>query len=134
MDGGCVSFHAWGEPQWTWSEDGQSAEALFTCMTDGATTTLSGQAVGQETTPATCTESGITTYTVTVQLEGTDYSTSRDVADIEPLGHSFTDYVYNNDATFEANGNIRNIICINQVVFVYISLAHITFKITITKS
>lgn len=48
------------------------------------------------TTPATCTEDGVKTYTCEC---GDTYTEA-----IPATGHSFTNYVYNNDASYEANG------------------------------
>ncbi|MBR5113500.1 MAG: hypothetical protein IK097_08780 [Clostridia bacterium] len=48
-------------------------------------------------TPPTCTEKGYTTHTCHC---GDSYKDSYK----DPLGHSFTNYIYNNDATTEADG------------------------------
>ena len=85
-----VHVHAWGEPAWSWPEDGKTCTVTFTCE---------GDATHQETpevkvtsamkTPATCTEAGVTTYTATVEFDGKTYTSAKDVADIPAAGHEF---------------------------------------------
>ncbi len=53
---------------------------------------------GTETTPATCTTPGVKTYTCQTQSAHTK------TQEIPALGHLFETYVYNNDATTEADG------------------------------
>ena len=53
---------------------------------------------GKVTTPATCTKPGVRTYTC--QKDPAHTKTQ----DIPALGHQFETYVYNNDATYEADG------------------------------
>lgn len=82
--------HTYGEPEWSWSEDGKTCTVTFTCSNDEthkeiqeAKVTLAGQ------TPATCTEAGVTTYTATVEFNGQTYTDTKDVADIPATGHSY---------------------------------------------
>ena len=42
-------------------------------------------------TPATCTESGVTTYTATVEFNGQTYKDMKDVSDLAATGHSYGD-------------------------------------------
>ena len=42
-----------------------------------------------EKTPGTCTETGVTTYTATVEFNGQTYTDTKDVADIPATGHSY---------------------------------------------
>ena len=53
---------------------------------------------GKVTTPATCTTPGVRTYTC--QTDSAHTKTE----EIPALGHQFETYVYNNDATYEADG------------------------------
>lgn len=53
---------------------------------------------GKVTTPATCTKPGVRTYTC--QTDSAHTKTQ----EIPALGHQFETYVYNNDATYEADG------------------------------
>lgn len=85
-----VHVHAWGEPAWSWSEDGKTCTVTFTCE---------GDATHQETpevkvtsavkTPATCTEAGVTAYTATVEFGGKTYTDTKDIADIPATGHDY---------------------------------------------
>lgn len=85
-----VHVHAWGEPVWSWSEDGKTATATFTCKNDGSHQATEDAAVTSAVkTPATCTEAGVTTYTATVEFDGKTYTSTKDVADIPATGHEF---------------------------------------------
>ena len=53
---------------------------------------------GKVTTPATCTKPGVRTYTCQT------HSAHTKTQEIPALGHQFETYVYNNDATYEADG------------------------------
>ena len=82
------------------AEDGKTAVATIRCDRCNATTTEKVTCDAQVTTPATCTEKGTTTYTATC---GTASETTTR-QDVPALGHSFTNYVYNGDATCGGDG------------------------------
>ena len=82
------------------AEDGKTAVATIRCDRCGATTTENVICTAEVTTPATCTEKGTTTYTATC---GTASETTTR-QDVPALGHSFTNYVYNGDATCDGDG------------------------------
>ena len=82
------------------AEDGKTAVATIRCDRCGATTTENVICTAEVTTPATCTEKGTTTYTATC---GTASETTTR-QDVPALGHSFTNYVYNGDATCGGDG------------------------------
>ena len=82
------------------AEDGKTAVATIRCDRCGATTTETVTCTAEVTTPATCTEKGTTTYTATC---GTASETTTR-QDVPALGHSFTNYVYNGDATCDGDG------------------------------
>lgn len=82
------------------AEDGKTAVATIRCARCNATTTEKVTCDAQVTTPATCTEKGTTTYTATC---GTASETTTR-QDVPALGHSFTNYVYNGDATCGGDG------------------------------
>ena len=83
--------HDYGEPAWSWSEDGKEATATFTCKNDGSHQAAEDAAVTSAVkTPATCTEAGVTTYTATVEFDGKTYTDTKDVADIPAAGHKLT--------------------------------------------
>ena len=82
--------HDYGEPAWSWSEDGTKATVTFTCKNDGSHQATEDAAVASAVkTPATCTEAGVTTYTATVEFDGKTYTSTKDVADIPATGHEF---------------------------------------------
>ncbi|HJA29172.1 MAG TPA: Ig-like domain-containing protein [Candidatus Olsenella pullicola] len=83
--------HDYGEPAWSWSEDGAKATATFTCKNDGSHQATEDAAVTSAVkTPATCTEAGVTTYTATVEFNGKTYTSTKEVTDIPAAGHKLT--------------------------------------------
>ena len=89
--------HTYGAPVWSWSEDGKTATATFTCTREGCTAETTGhaQAVtatvsGKQKVAPTCTDKGTTTYTAKVTFETKDYTDTKDVQDIPALGHKLT--------------------------------------------
>ena len=82
------------------AEDGKTAVATIRCARCDETTTENVICTAEVTTPATCTEKGTTTYTATC---GTASETTTR-QDVPALGHSFTNYVYNGDATCDGDG------------------------------
>ncbi len=82
------------------AEDGKTAVATIRCARCDETTTENVICTAKVTTPATCTEKGTTTYTATC---GTASETTTR-QDVPALGHSFTNYVYNGDATCGSDG------------------------------
>lgn len=82
--------HTWGNPVWSWSEDGKTCTVTFTCQNDEAHKATPAVTVTSAVkTPATCTETGVTTYTATVEFNGQTYTDTKDVADIPATGHSY---------------------------------------------
>ena len=82
--------HQWGEPAWTWDEDGKTATATFTCKNDNSHTDIVTAAVTSTVkTDPTCTENGVTEYTATVEHDGTTYTATKNVADIPATGHDW---------------------------------------------
>lgn len=82
------------------AEDGKTAVATIRCDRCDVTTTENVICTAEVTTPATCTEKGTTTYTA---ICGTASETTTR-QDVPALGHSFTNYVYNGDATCGSDG------------------------------
>lgn len=89
--------HTYGAPVWSWSEDGKTATATFTCTREGCTAETTGHAQnvtatvsGKQKVAPTCTDKGTTTYTATVTFEGENYKATKDVQDIKALGHKLT--------------------------------------------
>ena len=82
--------HSYGEPVWNWSEDGKTCTVTFTCEKDEThKETPKVIVTSAEKTPGTCTETGVTTYTATVEFNGQTYTDTKDVADIPATGHSY---------------------------------------------
>ena len=80
--------HVWGEPEWNWSEDGASCKVTFTCQNNSEHKESPNVTVTSEVkTPATCTESGVTTYTATVDFNGSTYTDTKE-ASVPATGHS----------------------------------------------
>ena len=89
--------HTYGAPVWSWSEDGKTATATFTCTREGCTAETTGHAQnvtatvsGKQKDAPTCTDKGTTTYTAKVNFETKDYTDTKDVQDIKALGHTLT--------------------------------------------
>lgn len=82
--------HTWGNPAWNWSEDGKTCTVTFTCQNDETHKEAPAVTVTSAVkTSATCTETGVTTYTATVEFNGKTYTDTKDVADIPATGHSY---------------------------------------------
>ena len=82
--------HSYGEPVWSWSEDGKTCKVTFTCEKDeNHKETPVVKVTSAVKKPATCTETGVTTYTATVEFNGNTYTDTKDVADIPATGHSY---------------------------------------------
>ncbi|WP_302955233.1 hypothetical protein [Faecalitalea cylindroides] len=103
--------HAYGEPTWEWSKDGQSATATFICDNDESHQESKEasitSAVKEE---ATCTEDGITVYTATVEFNGQTYTDTKEIADLPATGHQLTK-VDGKVQTIEETGNITYWYC-----------------------
>lgn len=82
--------HTWGNPVWNWSDDGKTCTVTFTCQNDETHKETPAVTVTSAVkSSATCTETGVTTYTATVELNGKTYTDTKDVADIPATGHSY---------------------------------------------
>ena len=82
--------HSYGKPEWNWSEDGKTCTVTFICVNDETHKETPEVKVASEIkTPATCTETGVTTYTATVEFNGQTYTDTKDLTDIPATGHSY---------------------------------------------
>ena len=82
--------HSYGKPEWNWSEDGKTCTVTFTCEKDEThKETPVVKVTSAVKTPATCTETGVTTYTATVEFNSQTHTDTKDVADILATGHSY---------------------------------------------
>lgn len=81
--------HSYGQPVWSWADDGKNATVKLTCTREGCghsempTVTVSGDTL----TPATCTAKGTTRYTAAATLDGETYNDTKDVQDIPMADH-----------------------------------------------
>ena len=83
--------HSYGEPVWSWAEDGKTCKVTFTCEKDeNHKKTPEVKVTSAVKTPATCTEKGVTTYTATVEFNGKTYTDTKDLTDIPAIGHKMT--------------------------------------------
>ena len=79
--------HVWGEPEWNWSEDGKTCTVTFTCKNNPEhKETPQVSVTSAVKTPATCTESGVTTYTAAVEFNGQTYTDTKEVS-VPATGH-----------------------------------------------
>lgn len=106
--------HAYGKPKWNWNEDGKTVAVTFICQNDSShVETKTTEVTSAVKEPATCTQAGITTYTATVSFEGNVYTDTKDVADIEALGHDWEEkYTVDKEATCTEEGS-KSIHCKN---------------------
>ena len=82
--------HTWGNPVWSWSEDGKTCTVTFTCEKDeNHKESPKVDVTSAVKKPATCTETGVTTYTATVEFNGKTYTDTKDLTDIPATGHSY---------------------------------------------
>ncbi len=78
--------HTWGEPVYTWSEDGKTCTATRTCKNDlSHTETATGTITGEQTKAPTETEPGETTYTAAFE-ESWATAQTKVIADIPATG------------------------------------------------
>ncbi|MGK4255235.1 hypothetical protein AB0X44_01260 [Bifidobacterium pullorum] len=101
--------HQWGEPAWTWSEDGKTATATFTCAKCGETRTVDAAVTSAVTTDPTCTEDGVTEYTATATFNGTTYTATKNIT-IPATGHDWGEPAW----TWGEDGKTATFTCKND--------------------
>jgi len=79
--------HVYTFAKWNWAEDFSTAAAIFSCAQDGASKSYEAE-VTKEVKDATCTETGLITYTATVIVDGQTYTDVKEV-EIKALGHEY---------------------------------------------
>lgn len=93
-DEGSALGHAWGEPAWRWSDDGEEFVASFACARDAShTLELTAAPTSEVASEPTCIEPGTTRYYAEVELDGVTYAAEATAADIPARGHKFEDGV-----------------------------------------
>ena len=91
--------HHYGQPEWTWNGF-ETASATFKCRENDDTQTVGATVTSAVTTPETCTENGVRTYTATVTFEGETYTDQKTKA-IPATGHHYgqPEWTWNSDGT-----------------------------------
>ncbi len=80
--------HDWGEATYEWSADKTTCTATAVCKNDAThILTENGKITSEDTTPATCEEDGLRTYTATFENEC--FETQTTTAVIAALGHDW---------------------------------------------
>ncbi len=85
--------HSYGQPVWTWADDGKTAEVKIVCANDKTHVLTADASVEAGTISSTvaekptCTAMGTTTYNATVSLNGKAYTATKDVQDIPMEPH-----------------------------------------------
>ena len=105
-----TATHVWGDAVVIPATCQTKGTITYTCTECGAvkneiipeTNHQCGASVKENETYATCTEAG--KYEMVSYCEYCGIELSREAFDVAALGHSFTNYVYNNDATTECDG------------------------------
>ncbi len=107
---GTLHVHEWGEPTYTWSEDGKACTASRTCSGDPAhTQNVQATVTGEQTKAPTCIENGETTYTATFKPAWAKEQT-KTVADIDMIAHTL-EATPEKEATCTEAGNIAYWYC-----------------------
>lgn len=106
--------HSYGKPKWNWNGDGKTVAVTFICQNDSShVETKTAEVTSAVNKPATCTQAGITTYTATVSFEGNVYTDTKDVANMEALGHDWEEkYTVDKEATCTEEGS-KSVHCKN---------------------
>ncbi|MCD7844682.1 MAG: hypothetical protein LUG57_02275 [Oscillospiraceae bacterium] len=107
-DTGSATGHTWSVTGWTWAEGYSTATASFECDNCGETTTATASTADETitsaaTTAATCTATGIRTYTAIVTVDGAEYKGTAE-EEIPTTAHSWgePDWEWNDDNTATA--------------------------------
>ena len=93
--------HQWGNPDWAWSGDHQTATASFECQRAGCTevhqetaTVANGDIEIQHTDLPGHTTAGQDSYTATVSLDGTNYVSNPEPVAVPAAGHEWNESGY----------------------------------------
>lgn len=90
-----------------WSEDGKTCTAVAICSHDASHTfSENGVITSKVKVKPACLKMGTTTYSAGFNNKFF-FGQTKDVVDIPATGHSFTNYVYQNDATVNSDGTER---------------------------
>ncbi len=100
--------HDYGTPEYKWSEDLKTCTASKTCTACGDTVTEDATSTSEETTAATCTKEGVTTYTAKFTKEG--FTEQTKTAAIAKIAHTL-EKTEAKAATCTATGNNEYYTC-----------------------
>ena len=104
-------------PTWTWGEDHSSAEMSICYLGRPSLVETVKASVTSETTPASCTENGLTVYTATAQLAGKTFTDEKSVV-LPMTGHDpvfqSADWDVNEDEVFGAFFMYKCSVCENE--------------------
>ena len=92
-DENTATGHAWGSPDWQWTEDHTGATAIFTCENDSSHSERIPAEISSVGTGPTCIAGGEVVYTAEVSFEGTTYTDEKTVQG-SALGHDWGDATY----------------------------------------
>lgn len=97
--------HSYGEPEFVWSEDKSTCNAVFTCSREGCEAqNFEDCEIDSVITESTCTAAGHIEYTATVGFQGQDYEDVT-ISTLTRLEHIFTRYTYDEGtANYLRNG------------------------------
>ena len=94
---GSATGHAYGQPEWIWTDDHSSATATFVCEKGDDTQILTDyEPQTVEVSAATCTADRVIKYTAKVNLNETDYTAETESATVEgtATGHTWGEPVW----------------------------------------
>ena len=117
----------WEGGEWVWASDLSSATLSLTCTLGDTHVDTFDAAASRSETPASCTEDGALTHTVTVNVMG------RDIYDIKetPLPKTGHKYIYDS-VTWSADGEagVIKLVCENDPRHEYTDIASVSRSIT----
>ena len=115
---------AYGDPEWSWDDDGKNASAIFTATDDTTEKqTLTGEVSEKAKTPATCVAEGSVTYEAVVTVTEDDFITDSGETEftdtktvaipIDSEAHKWGEWIIDKEATEEEEGQ-RHRVCQND--------------------
>lgn len=125
--------HSYQVPSFNWTKT-NSCTATFECKSCDAVQNLSCKIVST-TKPATCTEKGNTTYTASVEFNGTVYTDTKKVK-IKKLGHKWSDWKVVCEPTCTRAGSYKRVCShdSSHVKYAFIpAIGHMYGEWTVTK-
>lgn len=121
--------HKYDSPvwSWTWSYNGPTAEATFTCTACGEKITKQGTVTSKITVEPTCSYTGIKTHTASVTLEGKTYTATASES-IPALGHKYGSPEWEWASDYKSA--TATFTCFNDPSHVTVFIASVTSEVT----